>query len=150
MISTPIHIRPGTRDDLTKVHQLVCELATYEREPDAVTTTTQDYIRDFDAKWFEVLIAETSDQIIGAAIYYTGYSTWKGQMIYLEDLIVTEQFRQQGIGSHIFQELVLLATQRQIRQIKWQVLAWNEPALAFYNKHQANIETGWWNGKIIL
>ncbi len=128
MSTTPIHIRQGTRDDLTKVHQLVCELATYEREPDAVMTTPHDYIRDFDAKWFEVLIAETSDQIVGAAIYYSGYSTWKGQMIYLEDLIVTENFRQKGIGTQLFQELVNLAEQRNIRQIKWQVLSWNEPS----------------------
>ncbi len=149
MESTPIQIRHGNRDDLTDVHQLVCELATYEREPDAVTATTQDYIRDFDAKWFEVLIAETSNQIVGTAIYYTGYSTWKGRMIYLEDLIVTENFRQQGIGSLLFQELILLADQRNIQQIKWQVLSWNEPALAFYAKHKANIETGWWNGKMI-
>lgn len=150
MSTTPIHIRQGTRDDLPRVHQLVCELATYEREPDAVKTTAQDYIRDFDANWFDVLIAETSSQIVGAAIYYSGYSTWKGQMIYLEDLIVTENFRQQGIGTKLFQALVTLAEQRNIRQIKWQVLSWNEQALAFYAKHKANIETGWWNGKIIL
>lgn len=150
MTSPSIHIRQGTRDDLPRIHQLVCELATYEREPNAVITTPQDYIYDFEAKWFDLLIAETGNLVVGMAIYYTGYSTWKGKMFYLEDLIVTEAYRQQGIGTRLFRELVHLADQRNIKQIKWQVLSWNEPALAFYAKHHANIETGWWNGKLFL
>lgn len=145
-----IRIRPGTTADLPQVHHLVCELATYEREPDAVNASIPDYIRDFDHNWFQFLIAETNDSIVGTAIFYYGYSTWKGRMIYLEDLIVTASYRQQGIGTRIFHQLLEMAQNQGIRQIKWQVLAWNEPALAFYAKHKASIETGWWNGRIVL
>ncbi len=145
-----IQIRSGNPDDLPQVLQLVCELATYEREPHAVIASIQDYSRDFADQWFDLIVAEVDNQIIGAAIYYRSYSTWKGRMIFLEDLIVTEAWRQNGIGTRLFLHLLEEARSMHTRVIKWQVLNWNTPALSFYAKHQALIEKDWWNGKIVL
>ncbi|MCF8238205.1 MAG: GNAT family N-acetyltransferase [Saprospiraceae bacterium] len=145
-----VTIRSGTQADLPQVLQLVWELAIYERESHAVTATIDDYSRDFTDHWFDLIVAEVNKQIIGVAIFNRAYSTWKGRMIFLEDLIVTEPWRQKGIGSQLFRQLLEEAKSMDARVIKWQVLNWNTPAHAFYAKHQALIETDWWNGKILL
>jgi len=143
-------IRPAIKSDLKVIYQFVRQLAIYEREPEAVTATLSDYERDFDANIFEVLVAEIDEKVVGMALYFMAYSTWKGRMIYLEDFIVEEAYRKEGIGLLLFEELKKVAKEKQAVLLKWQVLDWNEPALNFYRKHNAIIESEWLNGKLFL
>lgn len=143
-------IRPAERQDLSAIYQFVKQLAIYEREPEAVTATFADYERDFDAGIFEALVAEADGEIVGMALYFMAYSTWKGRMIYLEDFIVKQEIRKEGIGQLLFEELKKVAKAKQAVLLKWQVLDWNEPALKFYEKNNAIIETEWLNGKLFL
>lgn len=129
---------------------MVHELAIYEKAADAFVATLADYQRDFDAGIFEVLVAEAGQKPIGMALYYMAYSTWKGRMLYLEDFVVREAYRRQGIGRLLFEAFLGRARENGCRMAKWQVLDWNEPALDFYRKYSAEIETTWWNGKIIF
>lgn len=132
------------------VHALVYELAVYERAPDAVITTPAEYARDFRDGRFDCIVAEGPEGIVGMALFYMAYSTWKGNMLYLDDLVVTESCRRSGVGSRLFEAVLEEGRRRRCRLVKWQVLDWNEPALAFYRKYDAIIETDWWNGKIFL
>lgn len=150
MDPTPPIIRTARSSDLPGIHALVVELAIYEREPDAVQASPDTYLQDHNSNWFQAVVAEYQGQLIGAAVFYPAYSTWKGKMIYLEDLIVTATWRQNGIGTQLFQAVIDHARQQHARLIKWQVLSWNEPALAFYSGWDARIEADWWNGKIHL
>ncbi len=150
MAEVHITIRRGGLSDLPAVHQLVGELAVYENAPDAFTATLEDYSRDFEAGIFEVLVAEVEGSIVGMALYYMTYSTWKGRMLYLEDFVVSAAFRRYGAGQLLFDAYLNRAKELECRIVKWQVLDWNEPALAFYRKNHAIIETEWWNGKIFL
>lgn len=145
-----IVIRKGTKKDLPAVHSLVVELAVYENAEKKVTATIEDYTNDFEANFFEVLVAENANEIVGIALYYKTYSTWKGRMFYLEDFVVKESYRKLGIGQIIFDAFLEEARQAGCRLVKWQVLDWNEPALNFYKKNKAIIETDWWNGKIFF
>ncbi|MEO1515260.1 MAG: GNAT family N-acetyltransferase [Bacteroidota bacterium] len=150
MPNSSIRTRKATKDDLAAIHGLVYELAVYEKEPDALTATLEDYERDFAAGIFQAIVAEQEDQIVGMALYYMTYSTWKGRMMYLEDFVVTQSHRQQGIGQLLFDAFLSVAREENARLAKWQVLDWNEPALRFYQKNGASIETNWWTGKIFL
>ncbi len=150
MTPTPITIRRGSAADLAAVHALVGELAEYERAADAFTATLEDYQRDLAAGIFEILVAEADGEVIGMALYYMAYSTWKGRMLYLEDFVVRETHRRTGAGQRLFEAFLARARELDCRLVKWQVLDWNEPALAFYRKNAAVIETDWWNGKIFL
>ncbi len=144
-------IRAGKHEDLRHAHALVYELAVYEREPEAVTATLEDYERDFAEKVFDFVVAEAADgRIVGIALYYMAYSTWKGKMLYLEDFVVAESFRGDGIGQALFEAVLEAAKSAGARLLKWQVLDWNEPALAFYAKNNALIEKDWWNGKLFI
>ncbi|TNE56278.1 MAG: GNAT family N-acetyltransferase [Bacteroidetes bacterium] len=145
-----ITTRRATEADLPAIHQLVYELAVYEKEPDAVVTTPAEYLEDFRNGLFEGHVAEAEGQIVGMILYYMTYSTWRGKMLYLEDFVVKEAFRRHGIGKRLFEIFIDEGRRRGCRQLKWQVLDWNQPALDFYAKYNALIEKGWWNGKIIL
>ncbi len=145
-----IHIRRGNTADLAAVHNLVRELAIYEKAEDALTATVEDYKRDFDAGVFECIVAEDKGQVIGVCLYYLTYSTWKGRMLYLEDFVVNESYRRTGLGQRLFDELKVRAIEMECRLMKWQVLDWNEPAVRFYEKNHAIIEKEWWNGKLFL
>ncbi len=145
-----IRIRSATEADMSAVHALVYELAVYEKAPEAVVTTPTEYARDFREGRFECLVAETSNAIVGIALYFMGYSTWKGKMLYLDDLVVAEVYRRRGIGQRLFEAVLEEGRRRGCRLVKWQVLDWNEPALSFYRRYGAIIETDWWNGKIFL
>jgi GNAT superfamily N-acetyltransferase len=144
-------IRRGTEADLPQVLQLIKELAEYERAADAVTNTLDDMRRDgFGPEpifRFFVLENEAAD-LIGLALYYTAYSTWKGRMLFLEDLVVTEAARRGGYGRRLFEAVVAEARATGARRMKWQVLDWNEPAIGFYQKLGANIESEWLNGNL--
>ena len=145
-----IQIRKAQASDIQAIHALVEELAIYEKEPDALTATLEDYQRDFKDQIFDAIVAEYDQQIVGATIFYMTYSTWKGRMLYLEDFIITEKYRRRGIGQQLFDAFIGEARQLNARLVKWQVLDWNEPAISFYRKNKAIIETEWYNGKLFL
>jgi GNAT superfamily N-acetyltransferase len=145
-----IVIRQADAGDMPAVHGLVRQLAIYEKAEQEFTATIEDYRRDLEAGVFEVLLADTADGPVGMALYFMTYSTWKGRMLYLEDFVVSEPFRGQGIGRLLFDAFLQRARERGCRLVKWQVLDWNEPALQFYRKYDSIIEKEWWNGKIVF
>ena len=129
------------------VLELIQELATFEKEPHAVVVTVQDLINDgFGATpLFYSFVAVQDNTIVGMALYYYRYSTWKGCRLYLEDFIVTEEFRGKGVGKKLFEQVILEAKSHHYNGMVWQVLDWNEPAINFYNKYKAQLESGWLN-----
>lgn len=145
-----INIRQAVKSDIPAIFSLVEELALYEKAPEAVTTNVEIYEKDFEAGIFEAIVAEKDGEIVGMALYYMAYSTWKGRMLYLEDFVVCDAFRRYGAGQMLFDAFLAVAKQKNASLVKWQVLDWNEPAIKFYEKNNAIIETEWWNGKIFL
>ncbi|TPG65505.1 GNAT family N-acetyltransferase [Hymenobacter nivis] len=144
-------LRRGTAADLPQVLALIQELAVYEKAPDAVTNTLAAMQRDGFGPQpiFGFFVLENIEQqLIGLALYYTAYSTWKGRMLYLEDLVVTEAARRGGLGRLLFDAVVAEARATGAHRMKWQVLDWNEPAIGFYRKLGAQIETEWLNGNL--
>jgi len=146
----PIKIRKVTKNDLAAVLALVNELAIYEKQPEAVTATLEDYQENFEAGVFDILVATFDEKVVGMALYCTTWSTWKGRMLYLEDFIVTNQHRQQGIGNLLFDQLIETAKQLKAKRIKWQVLEWNTPAIRFYEKYPTVFDKEWINGDLYL
>jgi len=145
-----IKIRKGVESDLPQVLGLVKELAHYEKAPNEVDVTLEEmqswgFGKD---KIFEFFVAENENKIVGIALYYYKYSTWKGKCLFLEDIIVTEAFRRYGLGSKLFSEVVLVAKQQKVRRMEWQVLDWNEPALNFYKKYNSHLDPEWVNCKL--
>mgnify|MGYP000223751227 CR=1 FL=1 len=147
-----ISIRPGTAEDMEAVHLLIKALAEYERAPSEVVTTPSQLIEDGFGNHpkFECIVATQGDEIIGFALFYTSYSTWKGTCLYLEDLLVTESKRRTGAGSMLFEKVLSIAKERGAKRFEWQVLDWNEPAINFYKKYNADLDPEWINGKIFL
>ncbi len=143
-------IRKAQKEDLPAIHQLVRELAIYEKAEEEFIATLEEYERDFEAGIFESLVADHDNQIVGMMLYYMTYSTWKGRMLYLEDFVVNEQFRRRGIGQQLFEAFLKTAREKGCRLVKWQVLDWNRPAIDFYEKNKAVIEKDWWNGKLFF
>lgn len=141
-------IRPATVADCPAMMELIIELAVYEKEPDAVTVSMEHFIQSGfgpNPVWW-ALVAETDGKVVGFALYYIRYSTWKGQRMYLEDLLVTEQMRGKGIGKLLFDELINLCQQKKYSGLVWQVLNWNEPAINFYKKYdKAQFDNEWVN-----
>ncbi|MDN5284570.1 MAG: family N-acetyltransferase [Mucilaginibacter sp.] len=145
-----IELRFAKKEDCPRLMELVNELALYEKLPDEVTVSLQHFEdAGFGANpvW-QAFVAEADGLIIGFAIYYTRYSTWKGRRLYLEDLIVTEQYRGKGVGKLLFDRLIIETKESNYSGMVWQVLDWNEPALNFYKKYEANIEAGWLNASL--
>lgn len=140
-----IIIRKGTPNDMTAVLELIKELATFEKEPDAVVVTADDLVRDGFAKnpLFYTFVAEVDSQIVGVALYYYRYSTWKGKTIHLEDLIVKEKMRGSGCGFALYSEIIKQGKLDKVRRIEWAVLDWNTSAIDFYEKSGANMLTDW-------
>lgn len=144
-------LRRGVEADLPQVLALIRELAVFERAPEAVTNTLAAMQRDGfgPAPIFSFFVLEdAADRIIGLALFYTAYSTWKGRMLYLEDLVVTEAARRGGFGRLLFDAVVAEARATGAVRLKWQVLNWNESAISFYKKLGANIEDEWLNGNL--
>lgn len=144
-------IRRGVEADLPQVLALIQELAVFERAPEAVTNTLAAMQRDGfgPAPIFSFFVlANDEADIIGIALFYTAYSTWKGRMLYLEDLVVTETARRGGLGRLLFDAVVAEARATGAVRLKWQVLNWNEPAIAFYKRLGATIEDEWLNGNL--
>jgi GNAT superfamily N-acetyltransferase len=143
-------LRRGQESDLPRVLALIQELAEFEREPDAVTNTLDMMRHDGfgPAPIFGFFVLENGADLLGLALFYTGYSTWKGRMLYLEDLVVTEAARRGGYGRMLFDAVVAEAQRTGAQRMKWQVLDWNAPAIAFYKKLGASIEGEWLNGNL--
>jgi len=138
-------IRRGTPNDMKSVLDLIIELAIYEKEPDAVVVTEADLIRDGfgENPLFHTFVAEVSGEIIGMALYYYRYSTWKGKTIHLEDLIVNEKSRGTGAGFALYKEIMKQGKLDKVRRIEWNVLDWNTPAIDFYEKSGAKVLSDW-------
>jgi GNAT superfamily N-acetyltransferase len=148
-----IHIRKATPTDMPAVWQLIYELAVYENAPEQVTTTPEQMVVDgFGEKpLFECLVAENEEkEVVAIALYYFSYSTWKGKMLYLDDLVVTEKARRHGLGWKLIHELMEIAKAEKANLIRWQVLDWNIPAIRFYEKLGAQMDGEWINCKIVF
>ena len=138
-------IRKGEKNDLPEVLDLIKELAAYEKAPDEVENTVEmmtDHGFGSDPI-FGFIVAEKGNKIIGTAIFYTKYSTWKGKKFYLEDLIVTESERGNNVGKALFEECLQLTRAGGFQGMMWQVLDWNQPAINFYNKYPTEYSEEW-------
>ena len=138
-------IRKATKNDMPSVLELIQELATFEKEPDAVVVTVEDLVRDgfSENPLFQCFVAEVNNEIIGMALYYYRYSTWKGKTIHLEDLIVKESKRGTGAGFALYKEIIKQGKAENVRRIEWNVLDWNTPAIDFYEKSGAKVLSDW-------
>lgn len=138
-------IRKAKKEDMSAVFQLIKDLAIFEKEPDAVDITIDDLERDGfgDIPQFECFVGEIDHNIEGIALFYNRYSTWKGRALHLEDLIVREDKRGLGLGTALLDEVVKYGHQLGVKRINWEVLDWNEPAIAFYEKKGAKVMRDW-------
>ena len=140
-------IRRAIKEDCPQLMELIRELAVFERAPEEVTVSVQHFEDSGFGEnpvWWAFVI-EIDDRLVAFALYYIRYSTWKGQRMYLEDILVTEQMRGKGLGKALFERLIEEARERKFNGIMWQVLDWNEPAINFYKKYNAKFDNGWVN-----
>lgn len=140
-----MNIRNAIADDMPQVLKLIQELATFEKETNAVELSVSDLIKDgFGSEpLFHCFVAESEATVVGAALVYPRYSTWKGPVLHLEDLIVTESMRGRGIGNALLTEVVKYGEGLGVKRIGWEVIDWNEPAIAFYEKKGAKVMRDW-------
>ena len=138
-------IREAAATDMSEVLALIQELATFEKESEAVELTVSDLVRDGfgSKKLFHCFVGEYNGSVVGAAIVYPRYSTWKGPIIHLEDLIVSEKMRGSGMGTALLDEVVKYGKKLGVKRINWEVLDWNEPAIRFYEKKGARVLRDW-------
>lgn len=132
-----ISIREAKKEDAEAMMQLIRELAAYEKAPDEVTVSIDEFVKcgfGEDPVWW-AYVAEVNNSVVGFALYYVRYSTWKGARMYLEDIIVTEEHREKGIGTLLFEKLTSIAKEKKFHGMVWQVLEWNQPAINFYKKY---------------
>ncbi|WP_291907745.1 GNAT family N-acetyltransferase [Chitinophaga sp. CB10] len=145
-----ISLRVARKEDCPRLLELIRELAEYEKAPQEVTVTLEHFEQagfGSNPVW-KAFVAEVDGQIVGFALYYVRYSTWKGSRLYLEDIIVTEKWRGKKIGQMLFEQLFQEAKEKQFSGIVFQVLEWNEPAINFYKKFQAKFDPEWINVSI--
>jgi len=140
-----MNIRKGIPEDMEAVLSLIKELAVFENEPNAVVITVEDLVRDgfSSTPLFHIFVAEVDSQIVGIALYYYRYSTWKGKTIHLEDLVVKENRRGSGVGFALYSEIIKQGNKDKVRRIEWNVLDWNTPAINFYKNSGAKIMDDW-------
>jgi GNAT superfamily N-acetyltransferase len=138
-------IRDAEAKDMAQVHKLIKELAVFEKEDNAVEVTVEDLKRDgFGTdRLFHCYVAEADGDVVGMALLYSRYSTWKGPIIHLEDLIVTEAMRGSGLGAALLTKVVEHGYQLGVKRISWEVLDWNEPAISFYEGKGAKVLRDW-------
>ena len=147
-----MQIREAVSGDEQAIHSLICELAVYEKAPNEVINTPTQLHHDlFVDPICEALVLENEElKVIGFALYYTSYSTWKGRCLYLEDFYIQPEFRRGGMGSLLFTKVVEIAKKRGVKRMDWQVLDWNTPAIAFYRKHNSELDPEWMNGRLFF
>ena len=148
-----IKIRRAIKEDCGAMLELIKELAVYENAPDEVTVDFDHFVESGFGKnpVYWAFVAEANGLVVGFALYYIRYSTWKGQRMYLEDLLVTESWRRKGIGEQLFERLLLEAREKKYSGMVWQVLDWNEPAINFYKKYEeVQFDNEWVNCSIKL
>jgi GNAT superfamily N-acetyltransferase len=145
-----IQVRKGIKDDLPAVLGLIQELADYEKASHEVQNSVERMEEDGfgEAPIFDFFVAVSNGQIVGTAIFYNRYSTWKGRCLYLEDLVVNESQRGQGTGKLLFDAVVEEAKTTKCKVLTWQVLDWNEPAIRFYKRLNAHLDEEWINCKL--
>ena len=138
-------IRKAIPADMSQVLTLIHELAVFEKEPEAVVVTEEDLVREgFGSNpLFHCFVAEREGRIIGIALVYFRFSTWKGRTVHLEDLIVSNEFRGQGIGNLLYAEVIKFADAHGVRRVEWVVLDWNKTAIDFYEKSGAKVLKDW-------
>ncbi len=143
-------IRKGRKEDLKSALELVKELAVYENALHEVKNTVKEMEKDgFGPNpVFDFFVAENDNGIIGMSLYYYRYSTWKGKILYIEDLIVSEKYRRSGAGSRLMEASILEAKKQNCNGVQWQVLDWNEPAIKFYKKYNPAQDPEWVNFRI--
>ena len=148
-VSPALVVRSAIPEDMPAVHALIVELAIYERAGDEVETTMEQLTLDgFGPQAiFELVVAEWEGSLVGMALWYTKYSTWKGKCGFLEDLVVRDSYRGKGIGRALFESVAEECAKRNFGRMEWQVLDWNEPAIGFYKKLGAELDPEWLNGK---
>ena len=138
-------IRTAQKGDMKQVLQLIHELATFEKEENAVEISEQNLVEDGFGKHklFHCFVAEKEEKVVGMALVYPRYSTWKGPVIHLEDLIVTKEMRGTGLGTALLDEVVKYGNDLGVKRISWEVIDWNEPAIGFYESKGANVMRDW-------
>lgn len=145
-----VNIRNGQPTDIPALLSLIKELALYEKAPNEVVVTEEILLNDgFGTDpIFKFFVAELNAQVVGIALYYIKYSTWKGRCVFLEDIVVKDSYRGMGIGNKLFNAVALEAKKLKVHRLEWQVLDWNEPAINFYKKWNANFDSEWINCKL--
>ena len=138
-------IRWAVKEDMQQVLDLIIELAVFEKEPDAVEVTVEQLQNDGfgEQPRFKCFVAESNLKIVGIALVYMRYSTWKGPTLHLEDLIVSNSMRGSGLGTALLNEVVKYGKDLNVKRVGWEVLDWNEPAITFYEKKGANVMRDW-------
>lgn len=148
-----VKIRRAAKEDCQLMMQLINELALYEKAPQEVTVSFDHFVESGFGQnrvWW-AFVAEVDQRVVGFALYYIRYSTWKGQRLYLEDILVTESFRGKGIGQLLFDRLIRETKEKKLSGMVWQVLEWNKPAIHFYKKYDGvNFDTEWVNCSLQL
>ncbi len=145
-----MQIRKATKEDIPQILGLIKELAEYEKAPNEVIVTEETLLRDgfSDLPLFYTLVGEANGDIVGMALYFYKYSTWKGKVMHLEDLIVKQSERGKGYGKVLLNEIIEVAKSEDLKRIDWQVLDWNTPAVKFYESIGADIQKEWWNCRL--
>lgn len=145
-----ITIRKAEKSDLPQAYQLICELALFEKAPQEVTLTLEQFEKDgfginplYYLNVAEITLPDDSKEIAGMALFFFSYSTWKGKIVYLDDVIVTERHRSRGIGKLLIDSVFRFAKEHQAKQVRWHVLDWNTPAINFYQQLGMSLEPEW-------
>ena len=142
------NIRHAQREDCSAMLELIRELAVYEKAPDEVTVDPLHFEESgfgLNPVWWAFVVENQEKKVVAFALYYIRYSTWKGQVMYLEDILVTEALRGKGIGKMLIERLIQEAKEKGFKRVTWQVLDWNEPAINFYKKFGAKFDPEWTN-----
>ena len=146
-----ISIRKAIPGDEQSIFRLINELALYEKAPEQVTNTAEQLAIDlFKDEICEAIVATNNNEILGFALYYISYSTWKGRCLYLEDFYVQENHRNCGAGGMLFDKVIEIAKEMGVKRMDWQVLEWNQVALDFYKKRNSILDSEWVNGRLFF
>lgn len=145
-------IRNAKREDVSSILKLIKALAKFEKEEFAVQITEEELAEDGfgENPSYSCIVAELEGKVVGFALYFIRYSTWQGRTVYLEDFLVDENYRSKGIGKRLFEEMIAIAKRLKVRQMSWQVLDWNEGAIRFYKKYEAEFAAEWLNARILI